>query len=100
MVRPNLKPLTAAEYLEAEQSSPVRREYVGGQVYAEALKLSLEERAEVANLLLESLENPTLEEASQVWGEIAAGRYQEMKTDKSKVVELGQVLRNVKYWLE
>lgn len=66
------------------------------QVITEALKLSLEERAEVASLLLESLESPTLEEASQIWGEIAAERYQEMKADKSVVVELEKVLQNVK----
>lgn len=55
-----------------------------------------EERAEVANLLLESLDHPTLEEASQVWGEIAAERYQEMKADWSVVVELDKVLQDVK----
>lgn len=70
------------------------------QVIAEALKLSLEERAELANLLLESLENPSLDEASQVWGEIAVERYQEMKADKSKVIELQKVLQNVKSRLE
>lgn len=70
------------------------------QVIAQALKLSLEERAEVVNLLLESLENPGLEEASQVWGEIAAERYREMKTDKGSVVSLEDVLRNVKARIE
>ena len=34
MVRPLSQPLTVAEYLESEKSSQVRREYVGGQVYA------------------------------------------------------------------
>ncbi|MDX2006329.1 MAG: addiction module protein [Meiothermus sp.] len=70
------------------------------QIIAEALKLSLVERAEVASLLLDSLENPSLEEASRVWGEIAAERYQEMKAEKSVVVELEKELRIVKTRLE
>ena len=36
MVRPVLKPLSVEEYLESEGRSPVKREYVGGQVYATA----------------------------------------------------------------
>jgi Uma2 family endonuclease len=36
MIKPVLKPMSVAEYLSSELSSPVRREYVGGQVYAMA----------------------------------------------------------------
>jgi len=36
MVKPVAKPMSVAEYLSSEQASPVRREYVGGQVYAMA----------------------------------------------------------------
>jgi len=36
MVKPIPKLITVAEYLEGEQESAVRREYVGGQVYAMA----------------------------------------------------------------
>ncbi|MCX7784403.1 MAG: Uma2 family endonuclease [Meiothermus sp.] len=36
MVKPALKPVSVAEYLETEPNSSVRREYVGGQVYAMA----------------------------------------------------------------
>lgn len=34
MVKPLPKPISVAEYLESELESDVRREYVGGQIYA------------------------------------------------------------------
>ena len=33
MSAPNLTPLSVAEYLRSEETSPVKREYVGGYVY-------------------------------------------------------------------
>ena len=67
-----------------------------GDVEAAALKLALEDRAELARRLLVSLDEPTGEENEQLWLEVAQERVQALRDGKVKGVPAGDVLEDVR----
>ena len=64
-------------------------------VEAVALKLALEDRAELARRLLVSLDKPTDEENERLWLEAAQERVQELRDGKVKGVPAEDVLEDV-----
>ena len=65
-------------------------------VEAVALKLALEDRAELARRLLVSLDEPTDEENERLWLEVAQERTQDLRDGKVKGVPAGDVLEDVR----
>jgi putative addiction module component (TIGR02574 family) len=66
------------------------------QVIELALKLSLEERAQVARELLISVEDPTPEENERLWAEVIGRRVEELRSGKVKGIPWSDVMRDVK----
>lgn len=60
-----------------------------------ALELTLEERAELADALLETLEQPAPEEVERFWGEVVNRRADELRSGKVKGVSGDEVMRKL-----
>lgn len=66
------------------------------QVLELALKLSLEERAQVARELLVSVEDPTPEENERLWAEVIGRRVEELRSGRVKGIPWDEVMHDVK----
>ena len=66
------------------------------QVLEQALKLSLDERADLVHELLLSLEETTPEENARRWGEVAAKRAENIRSGKTKGISTEEVLHSIK----
>jgi putative addiction module component (TIGR02574 family) len=51
-----------------------------------ALELTVQERAELADILLETLDHPTQEEIDQSWVEVITRRVEELRNGTAKTV--------------
>lgn len=63
------------------------------ELLAEALELSLEERAELAGRLLLSLDEPSDSEVERLWMEEAKRRLREFREGKTRGIPAGEVFR-------
>lgn len=66
------------------------------ELEAEALKLSVEERASLARTLVESLDALSEGEHRQLWGEEASRRDAELDADPSRGRAAGEVFREAR----
>lgn len=64
-----------------------------GEVFKDALKLGVEDRAALAQKLLSSLEELTEEEAERLWAEEAQRRLEEYRAGHAKAVPSEEVVR-------
>jgi putative addiction module component (TIGR02574 family) len=63
------------------------------EILAEAMELSLEERAQLAGKLLLSLDEPSESEVERLWMEEAERRLQEFREGKTKGIPPDEVFR-------
>jgi len=63
------------------------------EILAEAMELSLEERAQLAGKLLLSLDEPSESEVERLWMEEAERRLQEFREGKTKGIPADEVFR-------
>jgi putative addiction module component (TIGR02574 family) len=69
---------------------------VAEQVMSEVLALPPDQRAILADRLLESLDSPQREEIDRLWAEEAERRVQEIKTGKVKPIPGEEVFQNLR----
>ena len=66
------------------------------EIEAEALHLTLDERAELAKTLLLSLEPPAEEDLERVWAEEAMRRYEEIESGKVEALDFDEVMKELR----
>jgi putative addiction module component (TIGR02574 family) len=64
------------------------------EIQSAALKLELKERAKLAHVLLQSLDELSEKENERLWAEEAMRRYEELESGKSEEIPAEEVMRD------